>query len=144
MTDHPQSAQDAAVAAVHAAAAAGRLRTAFDVLTALDTYKRDLSSFDRHDFAYQAWKLATDDMQDTLTDENVVRLTARMSAHVAGDTLVDLIDIHFNEVEKRIRLDDAHGLVWLPDVGTLILSIPVQGGALVADVVLGHRLAESA
>jgi hypothetical protein len=117
---------EAANAAVDMAEAAASVARALAVLDALDEHRDSLTSHDRYDRAFAAWQTMTD-IDVPLTDEQVTAVAARVWVHLPEEAMVDLVDAHFGEHEKRIRLADGSGLVWLPDAETLILSGVLPG-----------------
>lgn len=120
--------QEAAVAAVHRAEAAGNVAAALVVFAALDAHREALTSFDRHDFALSTWFRLVDSRDDlTFTPGQVVRLVAAVAGHVPDDTVIDLVDGQFGDAPREIRLDSGAGLDWDPEHRHVDLYWPVLG-----------------
>lgn len=136
----PETSQEAAVAAVMAAEAAGNVAAATIVFDALDQNAAELSQFDRYDFALSTWNRLVD-IDSPITDDDIVALIIRAAEHLPEHTVVDLIDGHYGEREITHRLDDGRQLAWLPGDHVAILTAPVAQGFV--DVVLGRRAAQA-
>lgn len=131
----PQTPQETAIAAVNQARAAANTARAMSVLDALDANAQHLTRFDLADEAEAVWHTFTEtDLH--LSDEDVATVMLRAAHYIGEERVVDLIDIHFGEHEKRITLADGACLVWMPDLECVIASYPVAGGAV--DVVFGR------
>jgi len=131
--DH--EAHEAAVLAVNAADAAAHTTRVLAVFDALDANAENLTGHDRYDFAWSAWQTFVDH-EGTLSDEAFATVLLRAAAHLPESTVIDLVDAEFPDREKRIRLADGTGFVWLPDDDALILSTRV--GGIQADAVLAR------
>lgn len=126
---------EAAVAAVNAAEAAGNVARAAMIFDALDEHADQLTLMDRYDFAFYAWGDMVN-IDVPIADEDIAAMILRAARHIPEHTVVDLVDAQFGDQEKRIRLDDGRGLTWLPGDHIAILSTPIAGG--VVDAVIGN------
>lgn len=129
--------QQAALAAVTRAELAAQTARALAVFDAIDEQSPNLSEHDRYDLAYSTWQ-AFVDIDSALPDNDVAKVAIRASQHMPEEALIDLVDVQFGEHEKRIRLDEEHGLVWLPEDDTLILTYPARLAGYTIDAVLAR------
>jgi len=123
-----------AVAAVDQSEIAAQLARAVAVFDALDEHREHLAPHHLYDRAYATWQSFVD-IDIPLPDEHVATVALRAGIYLAPyeEVLVDLVDVQFGEHEKRIVLDGARGLAWMPADESLILSYP--GG----DVIFARR-----
>ncbi len=135
MTDHTQPAGLDAVREVQRGAAIAHANAVYD---ALDKHWEDLDRAERYDIAAETWRV-TADTDARLTDDDIVRLINRAADHLPSALVVDLIDIHFGEHEKKITTADDFRLTWLPDDGTLIIGAPIGGGVVDARMFTGKK-----
>lgn len=131
--DH--EAHEAAVNAVTAAEIAAHTARAMAVFDALDEHAEHLTSHDRYDFAFSAC-MAFLDGESPLDDERFAAVVLRAARHMPESSILDLVDAEYPDREKRIRLADGSGFVWLPDDDALILSS--RHGDVVVDAVLAR------
>lgn len=128
-----QTEHEAAIAAVEAAESAGNVAAARIVFDALDASTPNLTAMDRYDFVLATWQRLIDP-SPTISDDDFAVLIARAANHLPEHTIIDLVDARFGDTEKRIRLDDGHGLTWAPDERFAVVSFPVRGLGI-ADIV---------
>lgn len=126
---------EAAVAAVNQAEAAGNVARAAMIFDAIDAQTAHLTDMDRYDFAFYTWSDMVN-IDVPISDDDITAMILRAARHLPEHTVIDLLEVQFGAVEKRIRLDAGRGLTWLPGDHIAILSKPVPGG--IVDAVLGR------
>ena len=127
----------AALAEIGRVEASANVTRALTVFDAIDGQEPRITSSDRYDVAFAAWRTCMD-VDAPIADEDIARLAFRAVHHIPEEQLIDLVDVQFGEHEKRIHLDADHALVWLPADECLILRFPSRTPGVVIDAVLGR------
>lgn len=125
----------AALAAISRTEAEANVARAMVVFDAIDEQSPRLSEHDRYDAAYAAWQTCVD-LDGPIPDEDIARLTLRTARHIPEEQLIDLVDVQLGEQAKEIRIDEHHGLTWMPDDDCLILTYPSNLAGTVVEAVL--------